>query len=449
RHLRESHGDRRKSYVQNPHKRPMGKGYDLIGLRKDGTSVAVEISLNYFKEGGEMMVMALIMDVTVRKEHEAQIMMLNKTLEKRVEQRTRELQESQTLYRLIARNYPNGTINVFDRDLNYVFVEGQDLYKTGVTSDHLMGKNYLSQLPEAIRPEMKARLESVLGGENISFEMDHQNQQYLINAVGLADKSGHINRILLVEQNITEQKQAEQKVLEALNKEKELNELKSRFVSMASHEFRTPLSTVLSSLSLIQKYDEQGDQDKKDKHYQRIKGSVRHLTGILNDFLSLEKVESGKVSVHKSDFDVQQIATEIVEQLQDTAKVGQRIHFEYSGASLINTDQNILRIILNNLLSNAIKYSEEGKNIWLNMNVSGNLLRITIKDEGIGIPYEDQPNMFARFFRAKNALNLEGTGLGLNIVHRYLQMLGGKIRLESAPMEGTTFFVEIQIDAHG
>ena len=125
----------------------MGRGYDLIGVRKDGTSVPVEISLNYYKQGGNLMVMALIMDVTVRKEQEAQVLLLNKNLERRVEKRTQELEESQLLYRMIARNFPNGTINVFDKSFNYVFVEGQDLYRNGITSERLVGKNYLNQLP--------------------------------------------------------------------------------------------------------------------------------------------------------------------------------------------------------------------------------------------------------------------------------------------------------------
>lgn len=441
--LRDAHTHHRVGFVKSPHKRPMGKGLDLVGVRKDGTTVPVEISLNYYREGDEIMVMALIMDITDRKEKEDQIKLLNKTLEKRVEQRTHELEESQQLYRLIARNFPNGTINVFDRNFQYIFVEGAELYKNGITSERLMGKNYLKQLPAEVRPELEAHLKEVLDGKNVSFELKYEERNYLINAVGLADNHGQINRILLVEQNITERIEAEQKVKDALAKERQLNEMKSRFVSMASHEFRTPLSTVLSSLSLIEKYDLAGTIDKKLKHFQRIRGSVRHLTSILNDFLSLEKVETGKVTVNAINLNAFELFTEIIEQHQEMAKSRQTIHYDFTGDEEVFSDPNMLRIILSNLLSNSIKYSHDGKNIWVKAAINAGALSLSVKDEGIGIPYDDQENMFDRFFRAKNAINLEGTGLGLNTVQRYLQLLGGNIFFESEPHEGTTFHVNI------
>ena len=243
----------------------------------------------------------------------------------------------------------------------------------------------------------------------------HQDQYYMINAVGLTDQSGVLSRVLMVEQNITDRKNAEQKLVIALEKEKQLNELKSRFVSMASHEFRTPLSTVLSSLSLLEKYDEAGLMDKKPKHYDRIKGSVRHLTSLLNDFLSIEKVEAGKVALHKSKLNIRELLGEIVEQHQEIAKEGQTIQYDFEGLSEFRTDQNMLRIILSNLLSNAIKYSKEHQRIWVHVVNSKDQINMMVRDEGIGIPLRDQDNMFGRFFRAQNALNLEGTGLGLNI----------------------------------
>ncbi|MDP4934902.1 MAG: PAS domain S-box protein, partial [Salibacteraceae bacterium] len=247
-HLRDKHANYRHSYIEKPRKRAMGLGYDLIGVRKDGTSFPIEISLNYYKEQGITKVMALIMDVTVRKEQEAQIKMLNSNLERKVDQRTKELRDSQRLYSLIARNFPNGTINVLDKNHNYIFVEGEELYRYGITSSNLVGKNYLERLPQVVRGTIKENLEKVFEGQNLSFEVSHQDEYYQINAVGLLDSENHISSLLLVEQNITQRKAAEEKTKDALAKEKQLNELKSRFVSLASHEFRTPLSTVLSSL---------------------------------------------------------------------------------------------------------------------------------------------------------------------------------------------------------
>ncbi len=212
---------------------------------------------------------------------------------------------------------------------------------------------------------------------------------------------------------------------------------------MASHEFRTPLSTILSSLSLIEKYDQLGEADKKDKHYRRIRNEVRHLTGILNDFLSLEKVETGKVVVNLSKVNLRELLHELIEQQREVSKPAQQIQLSYKGNDVMVTDQNMMRIIASNLLSNAVKYSGEGKSIWINVSVENNQTKLSVRDEGIGIPYEDQANMFERFFRAKNTVNLEGTGLGLNIVRRYLQLLDGEISFESVPDEGTTFTVHL------
>lgn len=320
-------------------------------------------------------------------------------------------------------------------------MEGEVFDRLNMNSDRLVGKSYLQYVPESKRDELMVCFNQVLDGKNQSFELKNLNQYYLINTVGLENEHGEIDRILLVEQNITPQKLAEEKTLASLEKEKQLNELKSRFVSMASHEFRTPLSTVLSSLSLIEKYDIAGVQDKKDKHYQRIRGSVRHLTSILNDFLSLEKVEAGKVSVNLNKLNIKELVDEIVEQHQEVAKPGQRIELNYSGLEMAQTDQNMFRIILSNLMSNASKYSPSDAQINVIIKVETHRMELVVKDHGIGIPLEDQANLFSRFFRAKNAVNLEGTGLGLSIVKRYIEMLSGEISFHSAADEGTTFTV--------
>jgi PAS domain S-box-containing protein len=443
-HLKDKHVRHREGFMHAPHMRPMGQGIDLIAVRKDGSSFPIEISLNHFQgTDGELNIMALIMDVTKRKEQEAEIKLLNKHLEKRVNQRTKELKDSQLLYRMIARNFPDGTINVFDREFNYVFVEGAEMYKHGITSEKLVGKNYIERLPVELQEIMRGKLQEVFDGKSQKFEVSYQDQYYVVNTVGLLNDDGRIDRVLLVEQNITDRKLAEERVRESLDKERQLNELKSRFVSMASHEFRTPLSTVLSSLSLIEKYDATGIQDKKEKHYKRIKSSVRHLTNLLNDFLSLEKVETGKVYLSNDLVKVKELFQELVEQHQQLTKTGQEIRFEYKGLEEISIDQNMLQIICSNLLSNAIKYSPENRPIDIKASIDQKAFYLEVKDRGIGIPFEDQANMFGRFFRAKNAINFEGTGLGLNIVSKYLQLLNGTITFDSAPNEGTTFYITI------
>lgn len=444
---RKKHVGHREQYNHHPTKRSMGIGMDLRAKRKDGSIFPVEVSLNHFEINGEMMVMALISDVTERKKADEKILQLNAELEKRVEERTHALEESQLLYRTIARNFPNGMISVFDKDLNYIFAEGLEMYRMGITSDELKGTNYLSRLPDSIKNNIQNNLKKVFQGENISFEIEVKGRTYMLNAVGLQNQDGDINQILVVEQNITKLKTAEENMRSALEKERYLNELKSRFVSMASHEFRTPLTSVLSSTSLLSKYmGKEGTEEKQEKHINRIKSSVHHLTAILNDFLSLDKLEEGKVELHLTTFDIKEFASELTEEIQEMAKKGQQISYEHEGETEVNLDKQMLKHILNNLLSNAVKYSLEDKEIIFRTSIDKDGLTIMVKDNGIGIPKEEQAQMFERFFRAKNAFNIQGTGLGLNIVKKYVDMSGGSISFESESGIGTTFVVKLPLE---
>lgn len=227
----------------------------------------------------------------------------------------------------------------------------------------------------------------------------------------------------------------------ALSKEKELSDLKSRFVSMASHEFRTPLSTILSSASLVAKYIQGDEQDKRDKHILRIKSAVHNLTDILNEFLSIGKIEDGKVVTNFSRFNVRELINGIVGELQGIAKKGQQIICEYEGDTEVELDITLLRNVFINLLSNAIKFSPENGKIMVHAGVGKEQVVFTIKDSGIGISNEDQEHLFERFFRGKNATNIQGTGLGLHIVGKYVELMNGQIVCKSELEKGTTFII--------
>jgi PAS domain S-box-containing protein len=249
-----------------------------------------------------------------------------------------------------------------------------------------------------------------------------------------------------MEEEIVERKKAEEEAHKALERERELNELKTKFVSIASHEFRTPLSTVLSSASLVQQYKNKGDLDKVDKHVQRIKTSVNHLTMILNDFLSLGKLEEGKVEVNVETIYVKEFFGEIIEEVNSMLKEGQKIVVNcFADVDEIQSDQRILRNIMFNLISNASKYSDPGKNIHLVCNKIDSTINFCVKDEGIGISPEDQKHLFERFFRASNSGNIQGTGLGLNIVKRYVDLLKGKISFTSEFGKGSEFTITIPL----
>ncbi|WP_242920117.1 hybrid sensor histidine kinase/response regulator [Pontibacter liquoris] len=236
--------------------------------------------------------------------------------------------------------------------------------------------------------------------------------------------------------------EAEKEVRKALNKEKELHELKSRFVTIASHEFRTPLSTVLSSASLIGKYKTTEDDEKRQKHVERIKSAVSNLTSILNDFLSISRIEEGKIYNVPSEFDLVAFAAEVADELQGYLKPGQRIHYtHHREKALIYLDKQLLKNILFNLLSNASKYSGEGKDIHFTTHTSDDCITITVQDEGIGIPDADKTYLFSPFFRAQNVTNIQGTGLGLNIVKRYVDIMEGTLSYQSELDKGTTFTI--------
>ncbi|MBK8886209.1 MAG: PAS domain-containing sensor histidine kinase [Saprospiraceae bacterium] len=239
-------------------------------------------------------------------------------------------------------------------------------------------------------------------------------------------------------------KDREAELEKSLLLERELGELKSRFVSMASHEFRTPLSTVLSSVSLIGRYTESDQQANREKHINRVKSTVAHLTAILNDFLSMNKLEEGRIQTFFEDFDPIELFHEVIEEMKTILKPNQQlINLHSTNGMLVRSDRKIIKNTLINLISNAIKYSKEDGKINCNISVNEKVLDFSVSDEGIGIPDEDQKHLFDRFFRASNVTNIEGTGLGLNIVKKYLEMLDGEISFVSKLYIGTTFNVSI------
>lgn len=328
--LHGAHTAHRERYMEQPVQRPMGKGMDLKGQRKDGSEFPVEISLTHFKVGDDHFAMGLVSDISERRAAELALSTNLTQLEQRVEERTEELRK------------------------------------------------------------------------------------------------------------------AERNVREALEKERELNAMKSRFVSMASHEFRTPLSTIMSSVDLIGRYVEGPEREKVGKHVTKIRNKVRDLTGILNEFLSIDRLEQGNVTCSPSQFDLPELCIGLIEELRSMAKPGQRIDYDHSGERReVRSDQQMLSHVLLNLINNAIKYSPEDRTILIRTRTEGGHVYIEVKDEGMGIPAGDQPHMFERFFRASNAVHEQGTGLGLNIVRRYLELLGGSIRFDSQEGIGTTFFVEL------
>jgi signal transduction histidine kinase len=239
-------------------------------------------------------------------------------------------------------------------------------------------------------------------------------------------------------------KERTSELIDSLNREKEMSAMKTHFVSMVSHEFKTPLSSILSSAGLLESYQGPEHNEKRTKHLNRIKSSVKHLIGMVNDFLEMDQMEQGKTEVRNEHFNLQKMMADVIEEIEGSLKSGQHIQYTHCGNARIVQDKKILHNILLNLISNAAKYSGENQCIDLYSEVTNGQVIIKVKDYGIGIPDEDQPYIFGNYFRARNAGNVHGTGLGLNIVKRYMELINGTIEFTSRCNEGSTFTLKFK-----
>ena len=345
------HGAHFNGFMKNKEKRQMGNGRELYGARKNGDVFPLESGLNPFEIYGKTFVMALVIDISVRKQQEQEIYKLNEELEKKVKERTKELSK---------------TVN-----------------------------------------ELKV----------VNIELDEENQKRI---------------------------EAENQIKDALKKEKELNELKTKFLSLVSHEFKTPLSGILTSTMLLGKYKLTEQQEKRDKHLETITNKVHYLNNILNDFLSVEKLETGKINYNFQTFKLSKVVDEVIYNANMLLKGGQRIKYPEDISELsLTQDEKTIELALSNLVNNAIKYSPENTEININVLQDKKYTTFKIIDKGIGIPKADQKNIFNRYFRAENALLTQGTGIGLNIIKSHLENLGGTITFESEENVGSTFTMKI------
>ena len=358
-------------------------------------------------------------------------------------------QRSQDQFVAIAKNFPKGLIVVFNTDFELVYVEGAELKQVNFKKNDFEGKR-VDDIPIFSKRQIERIKEDVLKttqGQSLSFEVEFQHNNYAVNSAPMRSDSDDIVLALFVYSNTTEQKKIQEELAKALKAEQELNELKSRFISMASHEFRTPLSAILSSAILIGKQNEPGKEERREKHVARIRAHVKHLVVILNDFLSLSKLEEGMVQATPQNFELIQFCKILVDEMESTKKEGQTIRLKYTAVEIeVFLDSKLLSHILINLISNALKYSDEGQEVVLQLKQDGQRVVFNITDKGIGIPEQEQKNLFDRFFRATNATNIQGTGLGLNIVKQYAELMQGSVSFISKNNMGSTFTVELPLN---
>jgi PAS domain S-box-containing protein len=252
-------------------------------------------------------------------------------------------------------------------------------------------------------------------------------------------------RTLILKEAIQKLEKTKNELDNSLKREQELNSMKTKFISIASHEFRTPLSTILSSLSLMEKYNELNDVEKRNKHNERIKKSIKNLTEILNDILSVNKIEEGKVIINPETFNLNSFVNDLILDLHGLLKPGQKLNLIASDIDEITVyqDPKLIRHILINLLTNAIKFSGEDSPIDIIINMDDSDVLFSVKDYGLGIPKVDHKKLFTRFFRSSNVENIQGTGLGLSIVLQYVKYLKGTIKFSSEVGKGSIFNVNL------
>lgn len=356
-----------------------------------------------------------------------------------------ELKKVRQMFLQLLHNYPDGIISIIDKNYHFVYTGG-DLHKR-LHSDigQLIGKEIYPRFPEPLRQIIFVMLESVFQEKVFisGFELPYSivNRTYIMDAFPLMEDDGSVNYIGVVIKNISKLKKAEEDLREALKLEKSLGKLKSRFVSMASHEFRTPLSTILSSAYLIERYPANEDQAKREKHLQRIVSSVNMLTDILNEFLSLGKMEEGKLQAKFSEFSIEEMVHATLDEIKNNLKKEQQINYGHEGAPIVFLDKSLLKHIVMNLISNASKFSSDACTIDIKTTNKNDKIILSVKDNGIGISKEDQQHLMERFFRGTNAGNIQGTGLGLHIISKYVEMLNGDIQCKSQLEKGTEFII--------
>jgi signal transduction histidine kinase len=314
-------------------------------------------------------------------------------------------------------------------DINSVMMDGKTITREAESTDE---KTYQVMTMPYIRKN-----DNRTDGAIITF-YDITELKQLLTALDISNKR--------LSDSVTAIELSKEKVIQSLEKEKQLNILKSRFVSMASHEFKTPLTSILLSAELISRLAMQLNHPIIKKYTETIKNASKNLTNILNDYLSLELLETGKINPILSEFDMVTFAQDLAEDMRSLAKKEQQLIFRHNGRGrMVTLNPSLLKNCIINVISNAMKYSGPTSIIGFSTRITGTHLTIVISDNGIGIPKEDQKHLFEAFFRAHNTGTIPGTGLGLNIVTRYTALMNGKIRFKSQVNEGTTFTITFPI----
>ncbi len=379
-------------------------------------------------------------DDTKRTQYENYLENYKQFLEDEIKQRTADLRESENKFRTLAENSEDFIFRINDK-YNLLYSNPNFNRRYGRIDD-----GNLDAIEDDIIEKWKSKLQEAFEfcrSERLLVELD-KGPSVDWRFIPEYDENGIVRTILAAGRDVSHLKKAENEIRIALQKSEELNDIKSKFVSMVSHEFRTPLATMLSSIEILKHF--QGNLSKSDalSHFDKIINSIDYMTGLLDDLITINRADAGKLIANAEEVNIIELISEVISDSKASFSHTPSIFFECSILKLnVNTDPKLFRQILSNLLGNAIKYTPIEKNIYVVVTVDDSNVIIKIKDEGYGIPKSSHSELFTPFHRADNITNIPGTGLGLSITKRSVEMMGGSISFSSIEGSGTTFIVTL------
>ncbi len=416
-----------------------GKIFESLHRRRDGTTFPVESSVRSVEFEGEQRLLVIARDITDRKRAEAA------------------LRASEERYRLIADN-TSDLIWLYDQAADrFTYASPASASLLGYRPEEIVGRKLLDFMTPASEERARRGLEQALADAaetrapvHLAVELEQRRKDgslvptEVVTSV-LSDATGRVTHILGVTRDITERRQAReaQEAQANLERERQVSEMKSQFVSVASHEFRTPLAAAVGSLELLERHAAKLTEAKRGELLGRVRTSLGRLTAIMNDVLQLSRADSGRVKVKWMNVDLGRFAQDVVNEVADGDRQQHAFSFEQSGgAGPVPADTNLLHHILSNLVGNAARYSPPGTRVSVQLALEAEAYTLTVTDEGIGIPAAERERIFEPFVRGSNVGQIGGTGLGLNIVKRYTELMGG--RIEVMPTDrGAAFRVRV------
>lgn len=442
----------RKDFIEKIERDGKVIGYESAWHKKNNSIIFVRENATVIKDavGNTLYYEGTVENITEQKFIQEELQKHRLHLQELVDERTSELKYSEERFRALAENSYDIIIRLNSK-LELVYVNPIFERLSGFPPGAILGKKIRDiGMPTGVA-ELEAAILKVFETKELNrYEMQLPNRSWFDWAIiPEFDSNGNVLTIVLNGRDITERINLEESIKNALENEKVLNEMKTKFISTASHEFRTPLTTVLSSAELLERYGRKWKVEKYDEHISNIKNSVDYLTQLINDVLTIGRTETGKIELNLKQLDFYEFCLAVIKEITPLTTHKHKILFKYlTEQKYFFLDEKLLRFILINLLTNAIKYSPKGGKIEMEADYIANQLIIKICDEGIGISEKDQKVLFEPFHRGSNIQNIPGTGLGLSIVKKSVELLKGKIEIESNLNYGSTFtiFIPAEID---